>query len=226
MRALEKMHDKRLALADKLESQGGHNSYERNHDAHERTIGVDAMNDGSENKFATADFVMRTYCGISTLNTSGIVQQRTAHDFDRPLAIVSDRRKRKATPVEAPKAGFFWSGLTIDLRHSLVPMVRHELSDALVVGRDERRQHNEEKLHRREEALQRQLNNAVDRYAEALELFDQWLTQGVRSKVELTAALEGMSPAEQMAELRRQIEMRTRGCGWTQIAVRDEVVVR
>ena len=220
-RALEKMHDKRLALADKLESQGGHNSYAQNLDAHERLKGIDGTNDGSENKFATADVVMRSYRHISTLNASGMVQQRTAHDFDRPLAIVSDRRKRKATAVETPKAGFFWSGLTVELRHSLVEMARHELSGALQQGREERRQHDEEKLQRREDSLQRQLHAAVDRYAEALELFDQWCMQGVKDAVELKEALKNydvkkMSLSSQLAELRRQIEMRTRGCGWTE----------
>ena len=38
---------------------------------------------------------MRFFRGISVLNASGIVQQRAAHDFDRPLHVVSDRRKRK-----------------------------------------------------------------------------------------------------------------------------------
>ena len=94
-RALEKMHDKRLALADKLSSQDGENAYSSNADAHARTLGVHGTNDGVENKFASADYTMRTYRGISVLNTSGIVQQRTAHDFDRPLNVVSDRRKRK-----------------------------------------------------------------------------------------------------------------------------------
>ena len=84
-RGLEKLHDKRLAMADKLTSQGGANAYSANADGHARTQGVDGTNDAVENKFASADFVMRTYRNISVLNTSGQVQQRTAHDFDRPL---------------------------------------------------------------------------------------------------------------------------------------------
>ena len=35
-----------------------------------------------------------------TPRSSGIVQQRTAHDFDRPLNVLSDRRKRKASADE------------------------------------------------------------------------------------------------------------------------------
>ena len=40
--------------------------------------------------------------------------------------------------------------------------------------------------------------------------------QGVKTAAELERALGGKSEPEQLAELRRQIEMRTVGCGWTQ----------
>ena len=97
----------------------------RNADAHERTKGAHGTNDAVENKFATADYVMRFFRGISVLNASGIVQQRTAHDFDHPLLIVSDRRKRKTAGAEPEsdkrqEAGFFWSVLNDALRSSLV----------------------------------------------------------------------------------------------------------
>ena len=77
-----------------------------------------------ENKFATGDFVMRTYRGISVTNASGIVEQRNAHDFDRPLHVISDRRKRRkagssAPEPEARRAGFFWR-LTAPMRHALL----------------------------------------------------------------------------------------------------------
>ena len=67
-RALEKMHDPKLALADKLSSQDGANAYSSNADAHERLKGVHGTNDGSENKFAIADYVMRTFRHMSVLN--------------------------------------------------------------------------------------------------------------------------------------------------------------
>ena len=217
-RAIEKMIDPKLALADKLKSLNGVNSFERNADAHERTKGCHGTNDMSENKFAMADYVMRTFRGISVLNASGIVQQRTAHDFDRALTVVSDRRKRKQGGAEPPaqKDGFFWSVLDGKLRCALVEMARHGLAHAQAEARSEKQMHDEEKLARREEALTRQLNAAVERYAEALELFEAWQTQRVNNQQELTARLQGMSEPEQVAELRRQIEMRTLGCGWTQ----------
>ena len=75
------------AIADKLTScQDGKNAFGTNADGHERTRGVQGTNCAVESKFAAADYVMRSYRGISVLNASGIVQQRTAHDFaDRPL---------------------------------------------------------------------------------------------------------------------------------------------
>ena len=108
----------------------------------------------------------------------------------------------------------FWR-LRADLRSSLVTMARRRLPDALKEGRAEVLSHDQEKLLRREEAVQRQLNAAVERYAAALELFDQWRAQGVKTAAELERALGGKSEPEQLAELRRQIEMRTVGCGWT-----------
>jgi len=53
-------------------------------------------------------------------------------------------------------------------------MARRRLPDALKERRAEVLSHDQEKLLRREEAVQRQLNAAVERYAAALELFDQW----------------------------------------------------
>ena len=212
--ALKKMHDPKLALADKLESQDGVNAWSKNEDAHRRTIDAHVTNDAVENKFAIADYIMRFYRNMSVFNVSGVVQQRAAHDYDRPLDVVSDRRKRKAEPAEAPPVGFFWR-LRADLRSSLVTMARRRLPDALKEGRAEVLSHDQEKLLRREEAVQRQLNAAVERYAAALELFDQWRAQGVKTAAELERALGGKSEPEQLAELRRQIEMRTVGCGWT-----------
>ena len=96
-------------------------------------------------------------------------QQRAIHDFDRPLTVVSDRRKRKA-PAEEPEAaasqapGFFWQ-LAPELRNSLMFTARRQLQPALKVARAEKQQHDDEKLKRREEAVQRQLDATIEKYA-------------------------------------------------------------
>ena len=215
---IEKMHSNRAALADKLTSQGGENAFGNQQDAHARTQGIDGSNDRCENKFARGDFVMRTYRKISILNASGIIQQGSAHDFDRELKIVSDRRKRKAPsadtePDEVRPCGFFWT-LGVKFRAALVTVARHEVGSAIKVGRQEKVAHDDEKLSRREEAVQRQLAIVTEKYAAALELYDQWKAQGVTSEAELDGILQGKSISARIAELRRQIEMRTVGCGW------------
>ena len=43
------MHDPKLALADKLTSQGGVNSWEENKELHGRVLGVNDTNDMVEN---------------------------------------------------------------------------------------------------------------------------------------------------------------------------------
>ena len=58
---------------------------------------------------------------------------------------------------------------------------------ALKVGRAEKQGHDEEKLARREEAVQRLLNATVERYAAALDLYDAWRAQGVRDAATLDA---------------------------------------
>lgn len=211
--ALKKMHDPKLALADKLESQHGAKAFRANLDAHSRVLDSHATNDAVENKFATADYIMRTFRNLSVFNASGAVQQRAAHDFDRPLNVVSDRRKRKTEPEQQQQLGFFWR-LSKELRSSLLSMARRQRSAAAKVAAAEKLSHDEEKLLRREEAVQRQLNAVVDKYAEALELYDAWKAQGVKDQRDLEAALEGKSVTAQLEELRRQIEMRTIGLGW------------
>lgn len=231
-RALEKLYDPKIALADKLSSQDGVNSFGRNMEAHARLEGVHVNNDPSENKFAIADHVARTHRGISVLNLSGIVQQRGTGDFERPLTIISDRRKRKSTGEQPeqpqPKAGFFWSGLTTELRASMVRVARRELPAAIKAGRADKESHDTEELKRREESINRQLNVLVEKCAEAKEKFDEWVAaakemtaNGIKQwKEKLEARLKTLSIPQQIQELRRQIEMRTLGLGWTQFSTK------
>ena len=52
--------------------------------------------------------------------------------------------------------------------------------------------------------MQRRLDAAVDAYAAALELYDQWKAGRVSTRAALDAKLKGMSVLQQIAELRRQ----------------------
>lgn len=69
------------------------------------------------------------------------------------------------------------------------------------------------------------MNAAVDHYAHSLELFKAWEAQGARSSQEVSVALkddkgEPKPEAQQLEFLRKQIEMRVLGLGWTQYATR------
>jgi hypothetical protein len=114
------------------------------------------------------------------------------------------------------------------LRHALLGMARRLAPAERTSARADKKAHDAEKLARREEAVQRQLRAAVEKYAEALELFDEWKATTVDArgkppdveglKKALDAALRGKTLPEKLVMLRCWIEMRTRGVGWTQFS--------
>ena len=101
--ALVAMRDQKRAIADKLSSQDGANAANAANAARVRkaTKGAHVMNAHVETNFGAADNCMRTYRNMTAENMSGMVQQGRNHDFDMPLNVASDRRKRKAG-AEAP----------------------------------------------------------------------------------------------------------------------------
>ena len=72
---------------------------------HEATKGAHVNNGRVESHFGKGDTVMRTYRRSTTENYSGMVQQAYNHDFDQPLNVTSDRRKRKEGRYARPQAG-------------------------------------------------------------------------------------------------------------------------
>ena len=145
------------------------------------------------------------------------------HDFDLPRNVVSDRRKLKAGGGEAGAAktgGFYWTGLTDALRQSLVEFVRRRTARAAFDGRAAVKAHDGAKLARREERVITLLNATVEAYAYNNELFKSWTNQGILTPKIVTARLKDKSEADQLEFLRRQIEMRVLGLGWSQFATR------
>ena len=145
---------------------------------------------------------------MAAWNIAGVVQQMRNHDFDLPRNVVSDRRKPKAGGGEAgmQRGGFYWTGLSEELRRSLVEFVRRRTARAAVDGRAALKAHDDAKLARREERVN--------------ELFKSWKAQGVLTSAIVTAQLKDTSEAEQLEFLRRQIEMRVLGLGWSTFATR------
>ena len=219
--ALVAMRDAKRAIADKLSSQDGANAASSAKAArvHEATKGAHVNNARVESHFGKADNVMRTYRRSTTENYSGMVQQAYNHDFDQPINVDSDRRKRKAgAPDPSPSGGFFWShALTDELRASLVSAVRKEAAHARSEGRKALAAHDEAKLERREERLVTALNAAVDYYAYGHELFESWQTQGAKDTTAVDAKLANLaSEAAKLEYLRHQIDMRVIGLGYEQ----------
>ena len=219
--ALVAMRDAKRAIADKLSSQQGVNaaSAAKSTRIHEATKGAHVNNGRVESHFGKADHLMRTFRGATSEAYAGMVQQAYNHDFDMPLNVASDRRKRKAdTPDPTPRGGFFWSSplMTDELRSSLVSTVRKEAEHARSEGRKALIEHDAAKLARREERLITALNAAVDYYAFGHELFESWMMQGATDAKAVDAQLTGKPETQQLEYLRHQIDMRVIGLGWNQ----------
>jgi len=220
--ALVAMRDAKRAIAAKLTSEDGDECVAKSARVHEATKGAHVMNDHVETNYGIYDQRSRTFRNCSAENISGMVQQARNGDFDMPLNVASDRRKRKAgEEMPAQPGGFFWSDeLTDKLRVSLVAAVRKHAETARVEGRTALAAHDEAKLARREERVIMLLNAAVDQYAYAKELFEQWQAQGAKDAKEIDSVITGKPEAQQLEYLRLQIEMRVLGLGWTQYATR------
>ena len=174
---------------------------------------------------------MRMFRYATVENISGIIQQMRQHDFDRPIRRATNPGKRKSDAPAEPTArgGFFWTGLTPELRASLIRFVRRMAKRARADGRLALEAQAAEKMARREERVITMLNQHVEAYAEAKELFTEWQGPGrATSVVAVQQALHETvngkkrpkSEAAQLEYLRRQISMRVLGLGWTQYATR------
>jgi superoxide dismutase len=217
--ALYAMRDPRRAIADKLTSQDGVNAVGVSEAVHEATKGAHTMNDHVESNFGGFDNVCRMFRYATVAHIGGIAQQMRNGDFERAENLNSVKRTRKDS--EEKSAGFFHAGLTDELRESLVELARHEAPKARADGRAATVAHDQHKLAHREERVISMLNAAVEHYAYALELFKAWEAQRAKSSKEVNSALEARkSEAEKLEFLRKQIEMRVLGLGWTQFATR------
>ena len=106
--------------------------------------------------------------------------------------------------------------------------VRRSAEAARSAGRAALRAQAAEKLSRREERVITLLQKHAERYAYAMELYDAWAKEGgqrARSVAAIQAALLDANgrqkpEAQQLEYLRRQIEMRVLGLGWTEYATR------
>ena len=101
MAALEVFHDSNRAIADKLSSQDGANSWANRGDRHKASIGAHVSNDLVESNFGCVKYVMRAFRGISIEAASGIAQQMRHGDFNPASRVVHDRC-RLPPPAASP----------------------------------------------------------------------------------------------------------------------------
>ena len=230
--ALVAMRDPRRAICSLLTSQDGEFAVGKDPSKQQATIGAHVTNCRVESNFGSIDILMRMFRYATVENVSGIAQQMRNGDFNTPPKIDNTRgRKRKEGHEQQPaRGGFFHTGLTPELRESLVDYARHSVAEARKAGRAALKAHDDEKILRRELRTQTQLDAAIEHYARALELFDAWSKpdglratskQDVQRALHEDAGLKQPKPEAQRLEyLRLQIEMRTLGCGWTKYSTR------
>ena len=116
------------------------------------------------------------------------------HDFDRPLKVAVNPGKRKSGTAEPEPArgGFFWTGLTDELRESLAEYARRAAKGARADGRVALKEQDAARVAHREERVIGMLNKHVEQYAYAKELFAAWAKpdgQRTRSKQAIQQAL-------------------------------------
>ena len=211
---LRKLHDPKLALADKLASQDGANSFAKSATAHADTIGLDATNDRlAESVFGTYDYVLRRNPGISMEAASAVAQAIRAKSFR--------------------KGGYFHS-MPLHEQHALVELARTTVREMRAVDRADHADHDAYVTAKRKSNSQIELDALVKRYALALSFFKKWKARGVASVAAMRSALVliASSPAVtsitdtiaqkrkatqlQLDYLRDQIEMRVIGCGFVE----------
>ena len=218
--ALLKLHDPKLALADKLTSQDGCNSLGLNAEAHEATRGAHVSNCTVESNFGCYDYVLRVFRSISVDAASAVAQQMCMHHFDVASAVQCSGR---GNPEER-QLGHFHS-LTEATKQSLVEWARRARAESRKVERADKAEQAEYHRVRREQNLQEQLDKLIDVYTTAVKRFHAFERSGVRTKQAAAARLAEMvhpdgsvKVAPQKAYLKEQIEMRVLGLGWTQFA--------
>ena len=234
--ALTAMHDSKRAIADKLSSQDGENAPEKRSAMHAATVGAHTANDRVESNFGAYDYVGHVFRGTSVENLSGLTQQMRNHDFERPTLTWHDRRKRKEPSGDEPlpATGFYHRLPSVRLQESLIEYSRREAPRARVAAKSDLEAHDEAKLARREERVVTLLNKAVEDYAYSKELFNAWAAdtdawrsakgprpgEVTKSDAKWAAFVMGKPESEVLMFLRKQIDMRVLGCGWSEFATR------
>jgi hypothetical protein len=194
---LRKLHDPKLALADKLTSQEGAKSFSKSARAHTDTIGLDATNDRlAESVFGVYDYVLRRCPGISMEAASAVAQAIRSKSF-------------------APDGTF--TKLPRNEQIALVELARTSVREMRAVDRADHAEHDTYVEAKRKSNSQLELTCLVQQYAYALSFFDRWKKGGVASSEAMRTALDRIPSTQlKLDYLREQIDMRVIGLGFVE----------
>lgn len=136
--ALRKMQDPKLALCDKLTSQGGANAVDDTSEAHLDTIGCHATNDAlAESIFGTFDMILHRCPGISQEAASGLSQAVRSMMLSLGDSVQHKRGSQASKEAENAKKeyiGYFYS-LPVHEQEALVELARTTVSEMRGIDR-------------------------------------------------------------------------------------------
>lgn len=196
---LRKMHDRKLALCDKLTSMDGENSVGRSEQAHDDTIGCHATNDAlAESVFGTYDMLLRRCPGISMEAASGVSQ--AVRSMMLSMGDHVARRKESRRAVQKTCAGWFYT-LPEREQEALVELSRTTVKEMRDIDRGEHHALDEYNQARRKTNVEHELDALLTRYALAMSFFERWCKRGVASVGEISTALAGYGDRTQAMHL-------------------------
>ena len=217
---IKAMRDPKRAIAELLTQEDGSGPTVGDRaERHEALKGANVTNDPVERIFGKYDIVSHQFRYATAENLAGMAQQMNNQDFERPPNVQYKAGKENAPPREHV-GGFYHNGLNQRCQQSLVEFSRLAAPKARADGRLALVAHDQHKLAKREDRLEKLLKMAVELHAESMELFAAWEATRAITRPAVEAAIKNKPEVQQLEYLRRQIDMRTKGLGWTQFATR------
>lgn len=225
--ALEKMYDTKLAIADKLTSQDGENSFGKQSQANTDLGGCNSTNDATaEAVFGAWKLERRRNPGISVRRSSGLAQARISKSLALPDA-VRHRRARIAPSARLVRRkqasgmfGYFHT-LPETEKVALIEMCRAERKRQRILDQSDWKELHSLRSHIRKTNSQLELEALIKNFALALSFFDRYKQRGICSVEAMASHLQSLGSTQmQLDWLREQIEMRVIGLGWVEFRAR------
>lgn len=221
--ALDKMYDSKLAIANKLSSQDGANSFGKQGQANADLAGCNATNDATaEAVFGAWKLERRRNIGISVRRSSGLAQARVSKSLALPDAVL--QRKARLSPSESllrrkqtPGMFGFFHALPLTEQQALIEMCRAERKRQRILDRSDWAELHSLRSHTRKTNSQLELEALIKNFAMALSFFDRYKQRAIHSVSDIEPRLQGIQSTQlQLDWLREQIEMRVIGLGWVE----------